>query len=194
MVLSKNCKFSPHFSRTDNPKVIINIGGSRFEVFQTSNTFKGFKSSPLQVMWKCFEPRILSRLGKLYRAKTHQADFSTRGPLVLILLTSVLLNLRYWLDVNLWAQVENSDCRRSCSTWTCTAWRTTSSTWTEIPDPSTASSTITGPGSFTVLTRFVPWTTLTTSSFGWLMKTSLRVAVRSALYNLHVQVSQLTKY
>ena len=26
----------------------------------------------LQVMWKSFEPRILSRLGKLYRAKTHE--------------------------------------------------------------------------------------------------------------------------
>ena len=32
-------------SRADNPKVIINIGGSRFEVLQTSNTFKSFKSS-----------------------------------------------------------------------------------------------------------------------------------------------------
>ena len=27
-------------------------------------------------MWKAFEPRILSRLGKLYRAKTHEKLFS----------------------------------------------------------------------------------------------------------------------
>ena len=45
--------------REENHKVILNIGGTKFEV-----------------MWKSFEPRILSRLGKLYRAKTHEKILS----------------------------------------------------------------------------------------------------------------------
>ena len=39
-----------------------------------NNLFEGYTSDKVQlkVMWITFEPRILSRLGKLYRAKCHQ--------------------------------------------------------------------------------------------------------------------------
>ena len=57
--------------RQENPKVILNIGGTKFEVIGTSKS-DFVTELKLQVMWKTFEPRILSRLGKLYRAKTHE--------------------------------------------------------------------------------------------------------------------------
>ena len=65
--------------RDNNHRVILNIGGSKFEVelfsFPNSDFFEGLElinGMFIKVMWRTFEPRILSRLGKLYRAKTHQ--------------------------------------------------------------------------------------------------------------------------
>ena len=56
--------------RAQQPRLTINVGGTQFEVSNAANLLS--VAPGLQVMWRTFEPRILSRLGRLYRARTHE--------------------------------------------------------------------------------------------------------------------------
>ena len=100
-------------------------------------------------MWKAFEPRILSRLGKLYQAKTHEKIIS------LVDQYSLDDNEFYFdrdpgsfnciLNYHRWVNLSYQNIKRNFNVFDCFS---------------------TGLESSTVLMKYVPWTTQMTSSSG----------------------------